>query len=92
MIVKARRAAVFFSVLLLSNLSLRSALFLLYMLGQHYSLYFESMFIVYFFNKLKKNGVLKGCRGLLFYNFQISYVCLTDVSVYDAFIHLPLYN
>jgi hypothetical protein len=58
------------------------------MLGQHYSLYFESMFI--FFNK--KKGGLKGCRGLLFYNFQISYVCLTDVSISDAFIHLPLYN
>jgi hypothetical protein len=26
------------------------------------------------------------------YSFQISYVCLTDVSVFDAFILLPLYN
>jgi hypothetical protein len=25
-------------------------------------------------------------------SFQISHVCLTDVSVSDAFIHLPLYN
>jgi hypothetical protein len=56
------------------------------MLGQHYSLYFENIFVVYFSNK--KMG-LKGCRGLLFYKFQISYVCLTDVSVSDAFIHLP---
>jgi hypothetical protein len=40
----------------------------------------------------KGEGGLKGCRGLLFYNFQISYVCLTDVSVSDAFIQLPLYN
>jgi hypothetical protein len=36
----------------------------------------------------------KGCRALLFHyiSFQISYVCLIDVSVSDAFIHLPLYN
>jgi uncharacterized membrane protein len=39
-----------------------------------------------------RGGGLKGCRGILLYNFQISYVCLTDVSVSDAFIHLPLYN
>jgi hypothetical protein len=26
------------------------------------------------------------------YSFQISYVCLIDVSVFDAFILLPLYN
>jgi hypothetical protein len=25
-------------------------------------------------------------------SFQISYVCLIDVSVSDAFIHLSLYN
>jgi hypothetical protein len=29
---------------------------------------------------------------ILVYNFQISYVCLTDVSVSEAFIHLALYN
>jgi hypothetical protein len=46
--------------------------------------------VLFFF--FKKKGELKGCRGLLFYNFQISYVCLTDVSVSDAFIHFPLYN
>jgi hypothetical protein len=26
------------------------------------------------------------------YSFQISYVCLTDVLVFDAIILLPLYN
>jgi hypothetical protein len=29
---------------------------------------------------------------VLLYSFKISYVCLTDVSVFDAFILLPLYN
>jgi hypothetical protein len=86
---KSTSSGCFFYLVTLKPLSLRSSLFLPYMLGQHYSLYFESMFVVYFFNK--KKG-LKGCRGLLFYNFQISYVCLTDVSVSDAFIQLSLYS
>jgi hypothetical protein len=89
MIVKARRAAVFFLSCYCQTSLPESGLFLLYMLGQHYSLYFESMFISYFYFFKKR---LKGCRSLFFYNFQISYVCLTDVSVSDAFIHLPLYN
>jgi hypothetical protein len=88
MIIKARQAAIFFYLVTLKPLSLRSGLYLPYLLGQTYSLYFESMFV--FFNK--KNWGLKGCRGLLFYNFQISYVCLTDVSTSDAFIQLPLYK
>jgi hypothetical protein len=83
---------VFFYLVTLKPLSLRSGLFLPYMLGQPYSLYFESMFVFVFFLKKKGEGGLKGCRDLLFYNFQISYVCLTDVSVYDEFVHLPLYN
>jgi len=87
---KSTSSGCFFYLVTLKPLSLRSGLFLPYMLGQHYSLYFESMFVFFFFNKQK--GGLKGCRGLLFYNFQISYVCLTDVSVSDAFIQLSLYS
>jgi hypothetical protein len=85
---KSTSSGFFLYLVTLKPLSLRPGLFLPYMLGQPYSLYFESMFAVFL---IKKKG-LKGCRGLLFYNFQISYVCLTDVSVSDAFIQLPLYN
>jgi hypothetical protein len=88
----------FFYLVALKPLSLRSGLFLSYMLGQHYSLYFESIFFfkyiyiyIYIYNK-KGGGGLKGCRGLSVHNFQISYVCLTVVSIFDAFIHFPLYN
>jgi hypothetical protein len=88
---KSTSIVYFFYFVTLKPLSLRPGLFLPYMLGQHYSLYFESMFVFFFLIKKKKEG-LKGCRCLLFYNFQISYVCLIDDSVYDAFIQLPLYN
>jgi len=86
---KSTSSGCFFYLVTLKPLSLRSGLFLPYMLGQPYSIYFEACL---FFLIIIKKG-LKGCRVFfLFYNFQISYVCLTDVLVSDAFFQLPLYN
>jgi hypothetical protein len=48
---KSTSSGCFFYLVTLKPLSLRSGLFLPYMLGQLYSLYFESVFVFFFFNK-----------------------------------------
>jgi len=64
------------------------------MLGQYHLFYYKACLLFIFLFFLKKEGWYEGCRALLFHymSFQISYVCLIDVLVSNAIIHLPLYN
>jgi hypothetical protein len=76
--------------MVLSNLSLRSGSLLPYMLVLYYRLYYEACFSFSFQNK-KKGGGLR-MQSFVVPLYSLSYVCLTDVLVFYAFILLPLYN